>query len=377
MNRPLSPELEDTARLLDFETRTKLHAHQDRIDHRNVAKNLDGDYSITRLARGLRENDVARIAPQEKHISDQIAEACGRPPHNGYAYVPYTPPGERRDLTVGIGGAGGYLIRTDVAPGDLFIGYVHANSVLEQQGIAHLPMSGNAAFPKVSGTISTYWNPTEASSFTESQFTFAVEAGSPKTLGSYCEISDLWIKSTSPVAQAFVLREDARATTAEFDKKLINGVGAAGEPMGVLNVNGIGSVSGTSVAYSGILDVIKTVENASGIVRLGRAGFVVAPDVAKLLRSRERAAGSGMIMNGCTLADFPCQVSKAMPDGTLIFGDWSQLVLCEWGLLEIGVDPYGSDGGLFKKGLIGLRSIWTIDPVLLHVESFCKVVSIT
>jgi hypothetical protein len=95
------------------------------------------------------------------------------------------------------------------------------------------------------------------------------------------------------------------------------------------------------------------------------------------LLSRDKAAGSGMIMDGYTCASLPAQVSKSCPDASLVFGDWSQLVLCEWGILEVGIDPYGADGGLFKKALVGLRSIWTIDSVVLHAESFNKITSIT
>lgn len=380
INTQLSPELEENARILDAYTRERFQAVQDRMDRRAIANRMDGDYNFARLLCGLREYDVARLAPYESACSDAIARACGRQPHHGYAFVPVDMQQVslmRRDLTSGIGGAGGYLVSTDVAPGNIFVGFLHANSVLIRQNVSRLALVGNAGFPKISGTISNYWLPTEGVGLTESQMNFAIAAGTPKSLGSYCEMSDLLLKQTSAAAQFFVLREMARATAAELDKKLLSGSGASGEPTGLLNVNGVGSVAGTSLAYGGILDVIKNVENASALVQPAHAGFVLAPDVARLLRAREKAVGSGMIMNGNTLADFPAQVTKSIPDGSMVFGDWSQMVLCEWGLLEVGVDPYGSDGGLFKKGFVGIRTIWTIDPVVLHPESFNKVVSIT
>jgi HK97 family phage major capsid protein len=371
-HRPLSPELEETARILDLETRTKLHAHQDRMDRNAVNKLIDGDYSLVRLLHGLRELDVQRLAPYEARISQMIAERVGREPHHGYAFVPVDL--SQRDMTAGVASAGGYLISTEVAPGNLFAEYLHASSV---QGISRVAMVGNASIPKTSATISTFWQPTEGTALTESQLTFALEAATPKTVGSYCEISNQFLNQTSPVVQAFIVREQALATSAGMNKKLMNGSGANGEMTGVLNVSGVGSVSGTDVDHADVLDVIKNVENASGIVQPGRAGFVVAPDAARLLRSREKAAGSGMIMDGYTLAGFPAQVTKSTPDASLIFGDWSQLVLLEWGVLEVSVDPYGADGGLFKRGLIGLRTLWTIDAVCLHPESFNKIVSIT
>jgi HK97 family phage major capsid protein len=375
-NRPLSHELDETCRLLDGFTREKFHAWQEHQDSRAMRKGFDGSYDVGRIYRGLHENDLARIAPQEKAISDQIAERAGRPPRPGYVFVPYDPPGDTRAiLNAASGRDGGFTIATGV--GNLFIGYLHANSILMQQGISRLALQGNTGFPKVSGTISTYWNLNETSGPTESQFTFAIEGSSPRTLGSYCELSNQFLKQIDPLKLDFVLREQSRATAADLDGKLISGAGSKGEPTGLTLATGVGSISGTSATSATVLDAVKTVENASGIVRLVNAGFVMAPDVARLFRIREMASGSGTIMNGYSMVGFPCQVSKSVPDGTCIFGDWSQQVLCEWGLLELGVDPYGSDGGLFKKGLVGLRSIWTVDPVILHVESFCKITGIS
>jgi HK97 family phage major capsid protein len=371
----LSPELEESCQILDQFTRSRFHRLQESWDEAERRRKMDGKYDLVRLLRGLRENNLGKLAPYEKACSDRIAENCGRQPHPGYAFVPVNL--GRRDLTAGVSSAGGYLVSTDVAPGDMFAGFLHASSALIQQKISRLAMVGNAGFPKISGAISTYWLPTEGTALTESQFQFTIAAATPKTVGAYCEISDLFLKETSPAARTFVLREMALATAAELGKKLLQGSGAAGELSGLLNVSGISSVTGTSLAYAGILDAMKNVENANGLVEQPRAGFVMAPDTARLLRSREKAAGSGMIMDAYTCAGLPAQVSKSCPDASLVFGDWSQLVLCEWGILEVGIDPYGGDSGKFRKAMVGLRSIWSIDAVVLHAESFCKITSIT
>jgi hypothetical protein len=64
-------------------------------------------------------------------------------------------------------------------------------------------------------------------------------------------------------------------------------------------------------------------------------------------------------MTANSLADYPAQTTKSIPDATLLFGDWSQVILLKWGQLEIGVDP--------ESGRVGIRSLWTTDP-----ESFCN-----
>ncbi len=351
-------------RLFEFEKRRERHAR---------AKNQDGNYSLVRLLNGLREDRVGHVAPFEQACSDRIAETVGKLPEPGYRYVPI----ERRDLTVGTAGAGGFLVSQETAPGDLFVGYLNANMVMTRLGISRVSLIGSGGIPKISTQISTYWLSTEGTVITESQFGFAIAAGTPKNVGGYAEVSDLLLKQTSPAAQNFVLAELARATAAEIDGKGLQGSGATGQPTGILNTAGIGSVSGTSLAYAGVLDLIKAIEDKSGIVDPTRAGFVVAPDTARLLRAREMASGSGMVMTANDLAGFPAFPTKSMPNASLMFGDWSQVVLLDWGALQIGTDPYGVNSALFKTGQVGIRSLWSCDVVVLHPESFAAAITIT
>lgn len=354
----------------------KLFAIQERRNARELAARCNGRYALTRMLNGLLEDNPRKLAPYEFQCSERIAEELGRAPRPGHLFVPVSRVG-RRDLTAGVAGSGGFLVQTDVAPGDLFVEYLHASSVLARQRVSQITLRGNASVPRVSGKVSAGWLSTELSILTESQFAFAVTAASPKSVGAYCEVSNQFLRQTSEAAQAFVLREMARATAAEFDAKCFTGTGAAGEPTGLLNVSGLGSVSGTSLAYTGVLDAIKNVETVSGLVEPDRAGFVIAPDAARLLRARERAAGSGLILTANDLAGYLAQVTKSVPDGALVFGDWSQLMVVNWGILEVGTDPYGANSTLFKTGLVGIRSIWTCDLIVLHAESFQKITGIT
>lgn len=334
----------------------------------------DSKYSLTRLLDGLAAHEVHRLAPYEHRCSERIAETIGRAPHPGMAFVPVD---AQRDLTVGVASAGGFMVQTDVGPGNLFLHYLHAASVLIRQGISRLAMRGNASVPSVSGTATTQWLSTEGTSLPESQILFALAAAAPKSCGVYVEASRLLLTQTSAFAQDFLMRILGRAVAAEIDAKFLAGTGGAGQPTGIINTAGIGSVTGTSLAYSGILDTVKTVEDASAMVDPTRSGFVLSPDAARLLRLREKVAGSGTIMTANDLGGFPAQVTKSIPDASLLFADWSQLLMLEWGQLELGADPYGANSALFTKGLIGLRAIWTVDALVLQPKSFVKVTGIT
>jgi len=84
--------------------------------------------------------------------------------------------------------------------------------------------------------------------------------------------------------------------------------------------------------------------------RLNRkAGLVIEPDVARLLRAREKATGSGTVMVANDLAGYSAVVTKSSPDGFLVFGDWSQVLPMEWGIVEVGVDFYGVNSAYSRE----------------------------
>lgn len=370
----LDEDLMSLREMLDSYQREKLFHVQRRRNLLRTASNAGGGYNVNRLLNAQMQDQTRNLAPFELAESERLAEEYGKPPEPGFCYVPYS----RRDLTAGVASAGGYLTGLETAPGDIFVKAALAASITQAMGISRLSMTGQASFPRTSGVISTGWLQTEGTALTESQFTFAVSTGTPKHVGAYCEVSDQWLKQTSQPAQNFVLGQLAAATAAEMDGKIIAGSGASGQPLGILSATGIGSVTGTSLAYTGALDILKSVEDASALIAPDQAAWAVAPDVARLLRARQQFTGSSIaIMDNNRIAGYRAFPSKNVPAQALLFGDWSGAVILEWGQLQIGADPYGVNSALFQKGLVGLRAIWTVDVVVLRPASFCKSESIT
>jgi Phage capsid family len=52
----------------------------------------------------------------------------------------------------------------------------------------------------------------------------------------------------------------------------------------------------------------------------------------------------------------------------IIFGDWSQLLVGEWGVVEIMPNPYAA--GVYESGGVELRILQTLDLAVRHPESF-------
>jgi len=210
----------------------------------------------------------------------------------------------------------------------------------------------------------------EGAAITESSLDFLTASSTPKTVGAFCKVSRQVLLQSSPVAQNFLLRALAEAVAAELSRKLLVGSGADGQPLGIFSYLAVGTVSGGSANYQAVLDLIEEVETDSAIVNSASAGFVMTPDVARLLRSRETASGSGMVMTANDVSGYRAIVMAGSSPNTLTFGDWSQLALLEYSILEVAADPYGIASENFRSGTVGLRVLWTIDSILLHPQSF-------
>ena len=280
----------------------------------------------------------------------------------------------RRDLNVASPGAGGVLAdHRNVS----FIDVLRNRSVAMRLGATRLlDLLGDVSVPKQTGTATAQWLANEIAQPTESQASFGQLPLSPNFVAAYTEISrKLKLQSS---AEAIVMLDLAASIAVEVDRVVIAGSGASGEPVGILYATGVGAVDGTSLGYAGLLECQNSVLNASALVNFDAMGYATTPDVASLLMQRQRFAGTDSpLWTGSMAVGEVSGVrglsSLQVPEANLIFGDWSQAVIAEWGVLEVAVNPYAN----FRAGVIGIRGIYHTDIGLRHTASFTAVRSIT
>lgn len=281
----------------------------------------------------------------------------------------------RRDLTAG--GSGAYLVSGAVIPS--FYGALHARSVIFRLGAQLLPgLQGNVALAKLTSEPNATWQSTESTTVVESTPGAGFVALSPRTVGAYVELSDLSTKQVGAAGQQLVLADMAAKLAAALDAAALAGSGLEGEPTGLAYTAGIGSTSGTSLGYAGVLDPQETVATAKGLVNVETAAYVTTPAVAKLMAQRTRFSNQdtpiwdGSVSDG-TMAGARAMSTTNCPASTVIFGDWSQLVVGMWDELVIEVNPFAN----FRAGIIGLRGLLSCDIAVRWRESFHVIRDIT
>jgi HK97 family phage major capsid protein len=274
--------------------------------------------------------------------------------------------------TVGVGSAGGYLVATELVS---FIDLLRNRTVAFRMGARSLAgLVGNVTIPKLTGAATAYWLGSETTQITETNQVFSQLALTPHNVGGYTEISRQLLMQSTPDVEGIVNSDLAIITALAVDLGALSGTGTSGQPVGITNTSGIGAATSgdmSTIGYLGCLDFQYQVWNAN-VVPV-RGGYVTNGNVAELLMTRTKFANTYSPLWDGTMWDadccgFPGMSSKQIAASTMLFGDWDQLIIAEWGVLELEVNPYAN----FQAGIIGVRSFMTCDIGLRYPGAFAQ-----
>ena len=315
-------------------------------------------YSISRAIAASIVNDWSQ-AGFERECSAAIEKRVSKEGYNkrGTFFVPYDVPlrTEQRVLTVGTASAGGNLVGTALRP-DLFIELLRNRMLATKLGITMISgLVGNIAIPKLTGAATAYWV-AENTAPTAGNQTFGQVTLSPKTVGAYTDFSRQLLMQGTPAVDGIVQGDLSKILALAIDKGVFHGSGASGEPRGIANVTGIGSEPGTSFAWANAVDMETLVAAANADVA-GMA-YVTNATVRGLLKSRPKIGTTFPVflveddkMNG-----YPLYCSNQIAAGEMFFGDYTQAIMGEWGVLDILVDPFtGSSAGTVR--IVAFQSV--------------------
>lgn len=331
-------------------------------------------YSVTRAIRALVDRDWT-AAGFERECNAAILKRAGmaEAPNGGF-FMPYEV--QKRDLTAGTGSAGGFLVATDNLAGS-FIDLLRNRTTVGQLGATMLSgLQGNVTIPKQTGANTAYWLTNEATAITEGNATFGQLALSPKHVGSYQEISRQLLMQSSPSVDMLVMNDLARVVAIAIDLAALEGTGAAGQPTGISATAGIGSVSGTTLGFAGIQEFQADVAGSNALAT--NSAYVTTPAVAALLASRARFSNTdtplweGNLLDG-RVNGYRGVATAQLTAASMIFGDFSQVVIGDWGQLEIALNPYAN----FAAAITGIRAIQTVDVGVRYAQAFSRATSIT
>lgn len=320
------------------------------------------------------DRQAQEAAAFERDCSEAYGQKLGRSAQGFYVPIEV----QQRDLTAGTPTAGGHTVATNLLSAN-FIDLLRNKMALTGLGAQFMGgLSGNIAIPRQTGGATAYWV-AESGAPTESQAAFDQITMSPKTVGAYSDISRKLLLQSSLDVEAFVRNDLATVLALAIDLAAINGQGAGNEPRGVLKVAGIGSVvggaNGAAPNWAHIVDLESQIAVANADV--GSMGYLTNAKVRGKLKTTSKVTGqNGFIwedgLNGYNAAvsnQVPSNLTKGTASGVcsaIIFGNWADLIVGQWGTLDLLVDPY--TGG--TSGTVRVVALQDVDIAVRNAVSF-------
>ena len=297
------------------------------------------------------------------------AKRQGLTARNGGILVPTSIFEKRATMTT----TGAAAVVPDDYRADQFIGLLRNSLIVRSLGARVLTgLKGDTVIPKATGSATAFWVG-ESEALTESNTTYSSIKLEPKTVGALTAFSRNLALQSNPSIES-LLRDDISAVVGlAVDKALLHGTAAAKQPVGILNVVGIQTANLATLSWVTIVALLEKLglENVTP-----NAVLTHAKAATKLQTTLKNAAnGAEYLLQGGRLAELPAYITNQLDakagspaTGRVIAGDFSQIVIGEFGVTEILANPYAA--GYYEKGDVQLRIMHTMDAVVRHPKAF-------
>ncbi|AER56929.1 putative phage-related protein [Pseudoxanthomonas spadix BD-a59] len=318
---------------------------------------LESRVSVLSVIRSMVEGRALSGAEAEMHA--ELERRHGAAKHGG-VLVPMSA-FERRATTTATAPE---LVGT-AHMADQFIGPLRNSLLVRTLGVRTLSgLTGNVSIPKAGTGLSVGWV-AEGAALPESDMTFDAITLSPKTVGGITEMSRQLILQSAPDIEALVRDDLSFAIAAAVDTAIISGTGLAGQPQGIIGRAGV-----QTAAMPADWDDILAIEQQLAGVNVVPSGWFTSPAALSALRGTLKAAtsGSDYLATSSAIGELPVASSNAAPAGVAILGDWSQVLLGQWGAVELLVNPFAETP--YRRGGVLVRAMASVDVGVRHEQAF-------
>jgi len=363
------------------------------------------DYSITAGIRAALTGDwTSRDAGFVRELSQEVERSGVKRTTDKGFLIPYAALQKRATYVTSGATTGGNLVETELKAED-FIESLKNNTLMIGMGVRTLPgLVGDVAIPRRSGNSTGYWLANETTAITQSESTFDQISLTPKNFGVLSKYSRQTLLQATPGIEELIRTDLTSTVNLGVDLAILNGSGSSGQPTGIMQTSGIGSVAGgTNGAAITLENLIKLeeevlIDNAGGdsmgyvtnakvlsALKQLRAGGSATGDGAFLWNTDLTARGRGStpgVINGYQIGisnQVPSNLTKGSTSGScsaVVFGDFSQAIVGFWGSgMELAVSD--SDGSDFTKALTSVRAITTLDVAVRQASGFSAILDVT
>ena len=255
------------------------------------------------------------------------------------------------------------------------IDILREESIVMGLGATTFDATGDVNIPrKASGTTAYWFGADDGDSITESDFNFDEIQMRPKYVAALTKASYRMLSQTSGTINAAdsMIEADLMGVIAEaIDYAAINGTGSNSQPTGIVNQSNILTDTWTGSPSVYLWDDVLEMERlllANKALR-GNLGALVDPDTYKATKATVKSSGDGLgfLSENGMLNGYPYRATTNMPANSVLFGNWQDLLIANFGAIALEMAQPGAD---FAKATTSFRAIMPIDIAVRHPESF-------
>lgn len=320
------------------------------------------DYSLVRAINAQLSGDWSE-AGFEREMSQELAR--GGSVIGGGLMVPMSIfTGQRSDTTDVAG-----LIGTDHMANQ-FIDALKANTMLGRLGARFLNgLNGNVSIPKKTASASFGWL-AEAAGATPSDVTVGNVSLSGKHVGGVVPMTFEAMRQSSPAIEQLVRQDMLEGLALAIDHAGFNGTGASNQPTGILNTAGVQTITladtgGKIPTFAEIVEMEGMLDEVNALT--GSLAYMFRPTINSALKTAKKDAGSGeFVISGGEANGYKSHSTTQLPAGGSLFGNFSDVMVGTWGMVELIPTRNSATGGLD----IGCHQM--ADIACRRAESFVK-----
>ena len=297
------------------------------------------NYSIVRAINNFAENK--RFEGLEWEASRAAEKKYGRSAPGNGLIVPFDCLSHRAQTATTLT-AGGYTVGTDTL-GANFVDLLRAKALVTQLGAKMIGgLVGDVTIPTLATDPAASWV-TETATLSDTAGTFGQILMTPHRLGASVPISKQLLAQSSLDVEGLIRRLLATILSQGFDLAAIAGTGAAGEPLGIINTSGVGSIT-----YSAAATWAKVVENETTLATAnadqGSIALLTSPAVRGKWKTIVKVTNQPIYLWDDTtnrVNGYQAFATSQVASDKTIFGNWSDVNIATWGDgMDLVVDPF-------------------------------------
>ncbi|WP_456295270.1 phage major capsid protein [Vibrio sp. AK197] len=251
-----------------------------------------------------------------------------------------------------------------------FIDVLRANTLLGRLGARFLPgLNGNLSMPKKTATSQFGWV-AEKENAEESEVTVGNITMSGKHVGGVVPMTFELMRQSSPAIEQIVREDMLTGMALAIDLAGFIGTGANNQPLGILNTAGVQTVELADAdnripSWEEIVKMEGKLDDVNAL--MGSLAYAFRPTVYSALKTTKKDAGSGrFVIEGSECNGYKAHSSTQMPVGGSLFGNFADVMVGTWGMVELIPTRNSKTGGLD----IGCHQM--ADVAIRNPQSFVK-----